>query len=188
MSRTVKILFSLGFIFIVLGLISTFTLGFKHDKQEVSKRMKLVNSAYETFKTEVKDFTTTRDDLYDNVFSELYFETLNLTINNCLKELEKYEQQLDEIEKVALKLQENCQDIYFPDKEANNKCQTFATSYEEIVNYFVNDIKQVNDNIKKYNTYNQENNTGIAPLQEYSTTKKYIDFNKDKKYEGKEDF
>ena len=188
MARTIKILFSIGFIFIVLGLIMNFALGFKQDKQEVSKRMKLVNSAYETFKKEAKSFTTTRDNLYDNVLSELYFETLNLTINNCLEELEHYEQQLDEIEKIALDLQKNCQDIYFPDKQANNKCQTFAISYEQMVNYFVNDIKQVNDNIIKYNTYNQENNTGIAPVQEYSTTKKYIDFNKDNKYEGKEDF
>ena len=32
------------------------------------------------------------------------------------------------------------------------------------------------------------NNTGIAPLQKYNTTKKYIDFNEDKEYSGKEDF
>ena len=57
-----------------------------------------------------------------------------------------------------------------------------------MVNYFVNDVTQVNNNIEEFNKYNNENNTGIAPLQKYNTTKKYIDFNDDKEYTGKEEF
>lgn len=186
--KSAKILFIVGITLTITGLITNFTFGLKQDKQEVNKRMKVVNSTYETFKDSAKEFSTTRDNLYDNVFSELYFETLNLTISNCLTELTKYEQKLDEITPVAEKLKKNCQDIYFPSSDTNTKCQTYALSYEEMVNYFVNDVKQVNDNIEKYNEHNIENNTGIAPLQKYNTTKKYIDFNEDKEYSGKEDF
>ncbi|HIR49496.1 MAG TPA: hypothetical protein IAB35_05905 [Candidatus Faecimonas gallistercoris] len=188
MTKSVKILFTLGFIFIVFGLITNFTVGFKQDKKEVEKRMKIVNSTYEIFKKKVQKFNTTRDDLYNNVFSQLYFETLNQTITNCLQELQNYETQLDKVENSAKKLQKNCENIYFPSADVNTKCKTYATSYEEIVNYFINDIKQVNDNIEEYNNYNQENKTGIAPIQKYNTTKDYIDFNQDKEYAGKEDF
>ena len=169
--KSAKILLIVGITLTITGLITNFTFGLKQDKQEVNKRMKVVNSTYETFKDSAKEFSTTRDNLYDNVFSELYFETLNLTISNCLTELTKYEQKLDEITPIAEKLKKNCQDIYFPSSDTNTKCQNYALSYEEMVNYFVNDVKQVNDNIEKYNT-----------------TKKYIDFNEDKEYSGKEDF
>ena len=83
---------------------------------------------------------------------------------------------------------ENCKDVYFPNADTNTKCQTYAITYEEMVNSVINDIKQVNQNIEDYNKYNEENNTGIPPIQKYNTTKKYIDFNNDKEYAGKEDF
>ena len=40
-------------------------------------------------------------------------------------------------------------------------------SNEEMVNYFMNDIVQVNQNIEEYNKYNEENGTGIPPIQKY---------------------
>lgn len=188
MTKQVKILFSLGVFLIAIGLITNFTMSFSADKEEVAKRMEKVDKNYKIFKREATNFSNTRDSLYDNVFAELYFETLNLTINNCLIELEKYEQKLDEMGKIAEKLKANCGDIYFPEADVNNKCQTYALSYEEMVNYFMNDIVQVNQNIEEYNKYNEENGTGIPPIQKYNTTKKYIDFNNDKEYAGKEDF
>lgn len=188
MTKQVKILFVLGIFLIIAGLITNFTMSFSADKEEVSKRMKEVNETYKVFKREASNFSNTRDNLYDNVFAELYFETLNLSINNCLIELEKYEQKLDEMEEIAEKLKASCGDIYFPETDINTKCKTYALSYEEMVNYFMNDIVQVNQNIEEYNKYNVENNTGVPPIQKYNTTKNYIDFNKDKKYAGKEDF
>lgn len=188
MTKQIKILCSLGVFLIIAGLIANFTMSFHEDKEEVAKRMKEVDKSYEIFKREATIFSNTRDDLYDNVFAELYFETLNLSINNCLTALEEYEKKLDEMGKIAEELKESCQDIYFPESTTNTKCQTYALSYEEMVNYFMNDITQVNQNIEEYNQYNEENQTGIAPIPKYSTTKKYIDFNNDKEYAGKEDF
>ena len=85
-------------------------------------------------------------------------------------------------------MKNNCENIYFPSSDVNTKCKTATETYEEMVNYFINDITQVNQNIEDYNKYNQENNTKIAPVQKYNTTKKYIDFNDDNEYSGKEEF
>lgn len=188
MTKRIKILFSLSAFCIVLGLILSFTVNFKLDKEEVAARMNIINATYELFKQNTQEFSTTRDNLYDNVFSELYFETLNETIPNCLEELQKYEIVLDQVGKDAEKLKNNCENIYFPSSDVNTKCKTATETYEEMVNYFINDITQVNQNIEDYNKYNQENNTKIAPVQKYNTTKKYIDFNDDNEYSGKEEF
>lgn len=188
MTRQVKILFCLGTILLVTGLITNFTTGIKLDKEEVSKRMVTVEDTYGSYKQEIINLNTTRDAIYDEVFSNLYFETLNLTINDCFNRLQEYEQQLDNIKTLVDTLQTNCENVYFPEKEVNTMCQTFQSSYEETVNYFVNDIKQINNYIEEYNNYNQENQTGVPPLQQYNTTKDYIDFNHDKEYIGKEDF
>ena len=75
MTKQVKILASVGFLFIILGLITNFTTSFTQDKEEVSKRMNIVNSSYEIFKQEANDFSTTRDNIYNNIFSNIFFET-----------------------------------------------------------------------------------------------------------------
>lgn len=188
MTKQVKILFISGTLLLTIGLITNFTMNLRLDKEEVKKRMDVVNDTYEQFRQEAKTLNTTRDSLYENEFSNLYFETLNSTINPCLLKLQTYEQELDKVTILAEKLEKSCENIYFPEKEANTKCQVFATSYEEMMNYFINDIKQVNNYIEEYNTYNEENQTGVAPISKYNTTKQYIDFNKDKEYIGKEDF
>jgi len=188
MKKQIIILSTLGTVLIIVGLVLNFGVGLKQDKKEVNERMNKINTTYEQFRKDTETFSNTRDYIYDNVFSELYFETLNQNITICLQELQKYEETLDVIEPIASNLKKNCANLYFPDSTINTKCQTYANSYEEMVNYFVNDVIQVNNNIEEYNKYQQTNQTGIAPLQKYNTTKKYIDFNEDKKYAGKEDF
>ena len=73
MAKRIKVLFSLSAFCIILGVILNFTTSFKQDKQEVAKRMKVINSTYELFKENTTEFSNTRDNLYDNVFSELYY-------------------------------------------------------------------------------------------------------------------
>ena len=188
MKKQVTILSGLGVLFIILGIVTNFTMNLKHDKQEVNARMKSINNTYEIFKKNTKSFSDTRDYLYDSIFSELYFDTLNESIPTCLTELQKYEKVLDQVGNNAIKIREKCEGIYFPESNINTKCKAAILSYEEMVNYFINDVTQVNKNIEEFNKYNQENNTGVTLLQKYNTTKKYIDFNNDKEYAGKEDF
>ena len=56
---------------------------------------------------------------------------------------------------------------------------------EQVVNYFVGDIKLYNDNVLKYNDY-QKSIQSTFFINNYVTNKNYIDYNGDKKYEGKE--
>ena len=78
-----------------------------------------------------------------------------------------------------------CSNVYYPDGNINAKCSEFGGVYEQIVNAFVSDIKLYNDNINKYNEYAKENGSDTS-LEAYKTEKKYIDYNKDKKFDGKD--
>lgn len=186
-NKKAKVLATVGVVLIVIGVVTNFVMNLKSDKKEVNHRMELITSTYEIFKTNANNFSKLRDDLYTNVFSEIYYENLKENIEVYKTKLREYETTLEQVEKEALTLEKNCQDIYYPEASINTKCTTFAKSYEEMVNYFVNDVMQVNKNIEEYNTYQKENATGNILLEKYETTKKYIDFNKDKKYEGKEE-
>ena len=56
------------------------------------------------------------------------------------------------------------------------------------INQALDDINMYNGNIKKYNSWlKEQNNTTSKELEIYKTNKTYIDYNKDKKYSGKEE-
>lgn len=186
-NKKVKILGTVGILLIVAGVITNFMNSLKTDKEEIHRRMEVITSSYEVFKQDATTFSQVRDDLYINVFSEIYYETLKDNITVYFEKLKEYENTLDQVEKEALTLNENCKGIYYPEAEINTKCSAFSKSYEEMVNYFVNDVNQVNKNIDEYNKYQTENITGNVLLEKYHTTKKYIDFNQDKEYAGKEE-
>ena len=59
-------------------------------------------------------------------------------------------------------------------------------NYEQVINYFVSDIKTYNKNVISYNNYQATLGTGLSVIK-YNTNKKYIDYNNDGKYDGKEE-
>ena len=81
----------------------------------------------------------------------------------------------------VLKLNKLCDDVYYPDSNTNNKCSNYKVIYEQVVNYFVSDIANYNKNVKQCNKSITDNKISI-----YKTNKKYIDYNNDKKYDGKD--
>ena len=89
MKKQIIVLSTLGTVLIIVGLVLNFGVGLKQDKEEVNERMTKINTTYEQFRKDTETFSNTRDHIYDNVFSELYFETLNQNITTCLQELQK---------------------------------------------------------------------------------------------------
>ena len=75
--------------------------------------------------------------------------------------------------------------IYYNDASVNSQCSNYKNIYEQVINYFVGDIKLYNDNVLKYNEYQKSIQSSLL-VNNYVTDKNYIDYNGDKKYEGKE--
>lgn len=184
--RLAYILMTLSFVLIMSGSVSTFVLSLKQDKKETYRRIYVVNDEFEIFSTNTSVFESYRDDLYKDFLSNIYFDTLDQSDNDIKNRLSNYENIVDEIEKNTLQLDSLCKEVYYPDSEANSKCMNYKTIYEQVVNYFVSDINLYNRYVKQYNEY-AKNKINFHTIQKYNTNKKYIDYNKDNQYDGKEE-
>ena len=180
------ILFSISFVMIMSGGFSSFLIGLRDDKQLTNKRMLVVSDQFEEFSTMTSIFEEQRDLLYEEVLTSLYFDTMQQNDQVVKNRLSNYENIVDEIEKQVKEMNKLCNDVYYPDSSVNNKCSNYKGIYEQVVNYFVSDINVYNENIRKYNDYQKSMNTTFS-LNEYSTKKKYIDYNDDKQFDGKEE-
>lgn len=180
------ILMTLSFIMIISGEMSQFVINLKADKDATYKRMDDVSNTFENFSANTSVFESFRDDLYNAVLGNVYFETMATTDTIVKNKLSNYENLVDELEKNTKKLDKLCDDVYYPDGNVNNKCYNYKSIYEQVVNYFVSDIQVYNDNIAKYNDYQVSLKSNLK-LENYKTDKKYIDYNGDKKFDGKED-
>ena len=170
---------------IFLGLVSFFVNSLKKDQLETKKIMNMIVKEYDLFEDQVLTFNDVRDQVYIVVFQDTYYDSLKDSyekFNNTMQELEK---NVDQVVDQSLKLKSHC-DTYYSDSSINNKCSTFKQLYEEVMNSFVNDVEKYNELLDDYNDYLKENGHTDEGLLEYKTDKKYIDFNKDKEYSGRE--
>ena len=175
-----------GFVLITSGVFSAYLLGLKSDREEVLARMGDVSAEYEKFNTNVSLYGDYREDLHESIFENLFFETMYTSDKLVKDELAKYEGMVDEMTLSVNVLDDLCKNIYYPKSEVNNMCNNYKTMYEQVVNYFVYDINDYNANVDKYNEYEKANNL-IFTINRYETSKKYIDYNGDNKFAGKEE-
>ena len=177
---------TLSFVLIISGGVSSFVLGLKQDHEATYNRMYKVDDEFEVFSTNTSVFESNRDELYNVVLSNVYYDTMFEEDKNVKNKLSNYENLVDELEKNTNNLNRLCNNMYYNDSSTNSKCKNYKSIYEQVVNYFVSDIKVYNENVNKYNKYQEENNSSLR-IEKYKTTKKYIDYNNDKKFDGKEE-
>lgn len=177
---------TLSFVLIMAGGVSSFVIGLQQDKEEVYNRINYVNDEFEVFSTNTSVFESFRDELYNFVLSNVYYDTMYDDDKMVKSKLSNYENLVDELTKNTKKLDELCDDVYYPDSKVNTKCNNYKSIYEQVVNYFVSDINVYNENVDKYNEYQKSNNSDLR-VDKYKTDKKYIDYNSDKEYDGKEE-
>ena len=184
--RIAHVLMTLSFIMIISGGVSSFLLGLKADRLETQKRIGVVKNEFETLSTNTSAFEALRDELYTKVLSDVYYDTMNKDDIKVKEKLSNYENLVDELEKTTFTLDNLCSNVYYPDMETNTKCNNYKSIYEQVNNYFISDIEVYNKNVEKYNKY-QESKKSKTSIDPYATHRDYIDYNGDKKYDGKEE-
>ena len=164
---------SLSFVLIISGGVSSFVLGLKKDKEEILHRINEVNDEFEVFSTNTSVFESFRDELYNVVLSNVYYDTMYDEDKAVKNKLSNYENLVDELTKNTKRLNKLCDDVYYPDSKVNTKCNNYKSIYEQVVNYFISDINVYNENVVKYNEYQKNNNSDLR-VDKYKTTKEYI--------------
>lgn len=169
----------------IILIIGIFTISIIKDKKKTKETMSLIEKEYQTFEQDIEAFNTKRDEIYSEIFVETYYDTIKGKYQVWNNQLNEYEKKVDSVINNSKNLQKYCNGIYYSKPEINQNCNNFSSLYEEMINSFVTDINEYNKIIKDYNEYLQESNSQET-LNFYKTTKKYLDYNKDKKYSGKE--
>ena len=150
MKKIAMIMMTFSFILIISGGVSSFVLGLKKDKQEIYNRINDVNDEFEVFSTNTSVFESFRDELYNVVLSNVYYDTMYDEDKAVKNKLSNYENLVDELTKNTKKLDNLCNDVYYPDSKVNTKCNNYKSIYEQVVNYYVTDINFYNKSVDDY--------------------------------------
>lgn len=188
MKKSLKVI---GVVFIIIAILFVlawiWASGLKEDQEETKKTMKLVLDSYENFNNRVEEFSNYRNKFYE-MKEDLFLETLGENAEEWNDFIVKYADSISEVEKSSKNLKENCE-IKYGDVNTNSKCTAFKANYEAAHNYYISDIKLYNDLIDDYDKWNKEEDNKYPEVKKgtYPVYKKYIDFDKDGEYFGKEE-
>ncbi len=159
--------------------------GIKEDQKQTKKKMKIIQNAYVDFNKTIDEFSDMRNNLYEQR-EDLYYETLADSADYWNKFIDNYAKEVEKLEKNSKDLKKNCK-IKYGDVNTRSKCTNFVANYEAAHNYYISDIKMYNNLVDDYKKWNEDNkypslNKGTFPIYE-----KYIDFDEDGEYFGKEE-
>lgn len=185
--KKVVILVVVGVTCIIWGFITLFISSVKKDQREMNARMDVIVDDYTKFNSNLEKFNAKRDEIHQNFLDTIYYETLGSKDTEYKNQLYEYEKIVTDISKSAVKLRDYCKDgVYYSQSDVNSKCNSFKQGYEEMMNTFVEDVNLYNSNLDQYNSWlDSEGKADGVKLENYKTSKKYIDYNKDGKYSGK---
>ena len=187
-SKKLGIMILIGFLLIVIGIISYIIINYNSDQAEVKKRMKTVRDSYEAFKTNVESFNSIRDNIYTNVFTDdMYYQTLKDNDASFKELFNNYKDNLDKIDKDYDDVKDKCINVLHPEADVNNKCEAIISGYEEVVNTYISDVSSYNNLITSYNKWLSDTNSSDVKLEEIKLDRDYIDINGDREYNGRKD-
>ena len=178
--------FTMGFVMLISGGFSSFLINLREDHKTVLRRMEDVSAVFESFSTNTTFFEEYRDTLYTEVLENVYYDTMYSSEPMVKEKLNDYSKLVDALTEGTKKLDELCEDVYYPKSDANNMCVNYKSIYEQVVNYYVSDVEAYNSNVSKYNAY-QKAIQSDKIVSEYKIKYHYVDYNGDNKFDGREE-
>lgn len=175
-------------VIISYGIIS-FVSDYKNSKKELEQNINVINNEYDNFKEEIDGFSSIRDDIYENILDQIYYETFEKNVLEWNNKFSDYDKIVNDITKYDKLLGEKCLNKTYINTIVNQKCEMFIETYEMLINLFITDINLYNEHIEKYNKWKIENDSsnGSKTIEKFSSKIiEYVDYNNDKKYLGKE--
>ena len=152
-----KIIIIIGIITIIILLVILLKLRNDNDIKIINEKTTIINSNYEKLTKDIKSFSDKRENIYTNVFDEIYYDDLLENINLFKSYFNEYKDILLDIKKAFDNIDNSCSDTYFTDKSITNKCLNSKTKYIKTNNYYVIDVERLNEIIDIYNEWAIDN-------------------------------
>ena len=143
-NKHLGLLILLGFILIIAGIVAYIIISYNSDQADIKKRMSEVETGYNTFREDSDKFNDIRDDIYNSVMQDMYYENLKNNDSTYKNLFQEYKSILESIDKDYDDVKDNCINVLYPDVGTNNKCEALISGYEEIVNLYVSDVNSYN--------------------------------------------
>ena len=178
-NNKIKLIIIIGVIVIVLIIIALFIVNIINDRKEATKNMKVIETSYNELSANVTEYNQIRTELSEKLNNFVY-EKYPDEHENYVKILTKYNENIKKIDSNITSINSKCSVIY-NDISINKICDSYKEIYEKLVNLYVSDLTNYNNKVTSYNEY-KETDTSLFEL----IHKDYIDYNEDKKYEGKD--
>ena len=186
-NKHLGIIIFIGFLLIIIGIISYVVINYNSDQAEVKKRMDEVRESYKVFKTDVDAFNSIRDNIYNEVMQDMYYQMLKDNDARYKELYQSYSDSLEKIDKDYDGVKDKCINVLHPEADVNNKCEAIVSSYEEVVNIYVSDVNSYNSLIDSYNKWLSDNNSTDTKLDKIKLDRDYLDINGDREYNGRVD-
>ncbi len=175
MKNKKTILIAGGIIIFAALLILVITM--YRDKQNTKNNMESINKNYQSLTVNVTKYNEIRTK-YSSLSSVLIMDSYDKKHEEITALLNEYNDVMKKIDNNIININLRCKGLY-NDIEINKICNSYKVTYEKIVNLYVDDLKQYNDFIVKYNEYKMKELPVIDMVHE-----EYIDYNNDTIFEG----
>lgn len=174
-----RIILIVGIITIVLLVVVILVMNIMNDKKNSQENMQLIKDNYNELSVNVSEYNQIRSDLSDKLNNFIY-EEYSKEHDSYVELLTKYNTNIQVIDENVDVIHDRC-DVIYSDIVVNKICDSYELLYEKLVNLYVLDLTNYNNKITSYNEYKNEDVELFTLIH-----KEYIDYNKDKKYEGKD--
>ena len=169
-------------VFLIIFGVVKFVVDLNKEKEMTEEVVSIINSSYQELQSNVIEYNKYRSLVGDSL-SSYYQDSFGDEYDKIVSEFEGYDKVVSNISNNIDVIKNNCGDKIFADSDVNDICNSYKSSYEEIVNVYVNDINNFN---KFVNTYNSETGNDLSNFKS-SVIDNYIDYNNDGEYRGMED-
>lgn len=188
--KNIIIILSVLFVLVLIlyGIVS-FILDYNNSKKVIEQNINIINEEYGNFKDDVDEFSLMRDEIYENILNQIYYETFANNVIEWNNKFTEYTKIVNDISKFDKILGKTCLNKTYINTSINQKCEIFVETYEIVINSYINDVELYNQHIEKYNNWKLEkdNANNSKEIEKFDTKIiKYIDYNNDKEYLGKE--
>lgn len=180
-----KVLIILGAVLIVFGISFSVYKTAMNKQERTEKTEAKILSDYDAFKEKIEIFSKEREEIYAKVF-EPYLEDLHEEHAEIFSYMTRYDAAVNDLVEVSKYLAKDGLKYKTNKEDIKEKLEAFKINYEQSINMFVDDATKFNEKIEAYNEYLEENELSDERLATYELKLKYLDLNKDGKFDGKE--
>ena len=178
-NKKIKLIIIIGIILVTILILSLFIINIINDKKETNKNMDIINNNYNELSTNVKEYNQIRTELSSKLNNFIY-EKYSEEHDSYVDILNRYNDNIKKIDLNIKNINDLCNVIY-NDISVNKICNSYKDTYEKLINLYVSDLTNYNNKVSSYNEYKEADISLFELIH-----KDYIDYNNDKKYEGKD--